>query len=211
MAALFLGASMSITAFPMLARLIQQYQIARTKLGTLVLTTASVDDIAAWCLLALVLAGQSNSPVIALVTIGGGTPTGQLAALVQGTEPGRPENRLIVDFVIDCTGLEHGLEYHALLQDLVTHHQLGRNPKGRLKVSNDFEVIGMGNGDGHVYAGGIMTLGGPHAAQDSFLGLQYSALRSVDALAALGAPGVHRINGLRSLRQWFRWARGVHP
>jgi len=139
------------------------------------------------------------------------TPTGQLAALVQGTEPGRPENRLIVDFVIDCTGLEHGLEYHALLQDLVTHHQLGRNPKGRLKVSNDFEVIGMGNGDGHVYAGGIMTLGGPHAAQDSFLGLQYSALRSVDALAALGAPGVHRINGLRSLRQWFRWARGVHP
>jgi Kef-type K+ transport system membrane component KefB len=44
---LFLGASMSITAFPMLARLIQQYQIARTKLGTLVLTTASVDDIAA--------------------------------------------------------------------------------------------------------------------------------------------------------------------
>ncbi len=73
MAALFLGASMSITAFPMLARLIQQYQIARTKLGTLVFTTASVDDIAAWCLLALVLAGQSNSPVIALVTIGGGT------------------------------------------------------------------------------------------------------------------------------------------
>ncbi len=48
MAALFLGASMSITAFPLLARLIQQYQIARTKLGTLVLTTASVDDIAAW-------------------------------------------------------------------------------------------------------------------------------------------------------------------
>ena len=139
------------------------------------------------------------------------TPIGQLAALVQGTEPCRPENRLIVDFVIDCTGLEHGQEYHALLQDLVTHHQLGRNPKGRLKVSTDFEVIGMGNGDGHVYASGIMTLGGPHAAQDSFLGLQYSALRSVDALAALGAPGVHRINGLRSLRQWFRWARGVHP
>jgi hypothetical protein len=78
-------------------------------------------------------------------------------------------------------------------------------------VTNDFEVIGMGNGAGHVFAGGIMTLGGPHAAQDSFLGLQYSALRSVDALAALRAPGVHRINGLRSWRQWFRWVRGVQP
>ena len=137
--------------------------------------------------------------------------TGQLAALVQGIQPGQPEKRLVIDFVIDCTGLEQGLEYHALLQDLVTHHQLERNPKGRLKVSNDFEVIGMANGYGHVYAGGIMTLGGPHAAQDSFLGLQYSALRSVDALATLCAPGVHRIGGLRSLRQWFRWARGVQP
>ncbi len=139
------------------------------------------------------------------------TPNGQLAMLVQGIQPGQPENWLFTDFIIDCTGLEHGLECHALLQDLVTHHQLSLNPKGRLKVTNDFEVIGMGNGDGHVYAAGIMTLGGPHAAQDSFLGVQYSALRSVDALAAMHAPGVHRINGFHSLRQWFRWVRGVQP
>ncbi len=72
MAALFLGAAMCITAFPMLARILQEHEIARTKLGTLVLTTASVDDIAAWCLLALVLAAVKDSPVIALITIGGG-------------------------------------------------------------------------------------------------------------------------------------------
>ena len=138
-------------------------------------------------------------------------PSGQLATLLQGTQQGQPESWLMTDFVIDCTGLEHGLEHHTLLQDLATHHQLGLNLKGRLKVTTDFEVMGMGNGDGHVYAGGIMTLGGPHAAQDSFLGLQYSALRSVDALAALRAPGVHRVNGLYSLRQWVRWARGVQP
>jgi pSer/pThr/pTyr-binding forkhead associated (FHA) protein len=139
------------------------------------------------------------------------TPTGQLAALVQSAQPGHQDNWLGADFVIDCTGLEQGLDAHTLLHDLVTHHQLGRNPKGRLKVSNDFEIMGMGNGAGHIYAAGIMTLGGPHAAQDSFLGLQYAALRSVDALAALHAPGVHRINGLYSLRQWTRWVRGVHP
>jgi Kef-type K+ transport system membrane component KefB len=72
MAALFMGASLCITAFPMLARILQEQHIARTKLGTLVLTTASVDDISAWCLLALVLAAAKNSPVIALITIGGG-------------------------------------------------------------------------------------------------------------------------------------------
>lgn len=71
-AILFFGASLSITAFPVLARLLQQYQIARTRLGTLVLTTASVDDISAWCLLALVLASLSHSAIVALVTIGGG-------------------------------------------------------------------------------------------------------------------------------------------
>ncbi len=141
----------------------------------------------------------------------GRIPTGQVATLVQSGQPGQSENWLIADFIIDCTGLEQGLEYHTLLNDLVTHHQLGRNPKGRLKVANDFEVLGMRNGDGHVYAAGIMTLGGPHVAQDSFLGLQYAALRSVDALAALRAPGVHRINGLYSFKQWMRWARGVHP
>jgi pSer/pThr/pTyr-binding forkhead associated (FHA) protein len=139
------------------------------------------------------------------------TLAGQLATLIHGAQPGQPENWLGADFVIDCTGLEQGLEYHTLLYDLVTHHQLGRNPKGRLKVTNDFEVLGMGNGDGRVYAAGIMTLGGPHAAQDSFLGLQYAALRSVDALAALHAPKVHRINGLYSVKQWTRWIRGVHP
>lgn len=72
-AILFFGASLSITAFPVLARLLQQFQIARTGMGTLVLTTASVDDISAWCLLAIVLATLSHSVIVALVTIGGGT------------------------------------------------------------------------------------------------------------------------------------------
>jgi hypothetical protein len=139
------------------------------------------------------------------------TSAGQVAALIQSGQPGQAENWLVADFVIDCTGLEQGLEYHTLLQDLVTHHQLGRNPKGRLKVTNDFEVLGMETAHGRVYAAGIMTLGGPHAAQDSFLGLQYAAWRSVATLAALRAPGVHCIHGLYSFKQWVRWVRGVHP
>lgn len=55
-AALFLGASISITAFPMLARVIQEQGLANSKLGTLVLAAGAIDDVAAWCLMALLLA-----------------------------------------------------------------------------------------------------------------------------------------------------------
>ena len=54
--ALFLGAAMSITAFPVLARIITENNLQGTKLGTLALTCAAVDDVTAWCLLALAIA-----------------------------------------------------------------------------------------------------------------------------------------------------------
>ena len=53
--ALFLGLSMSITAFPVLARILNDIGLARTPLGTIALTCAAFEDIAAWCLLAFVV------------------------------------------------------------------------------------------------------------------------------------------------------------
>jgi Kef-type K+ transport system membrane component KefB len=50
--ALFLGISMSITAFPVLARILTDQGLHKTKLGGLALTCAAIDDITAWCLLA---------------------------------------------------------------------------------------------------------------------------------------------------------------
>lgn len=54
--ALFIGISMSITAFPVLARIVQERGIHKTKLGTIVITCAAADDITAWCILATVIA-----------------------------------------------------------------------------------------------------------------------------------------------------------
>ncbi len=54
--ALFVGISMSITAFPVLARIVQERGIQKTKLGTIVITCAAADDITAWCILAAVIA-----------------------------------------------------------------------------------------------------------------------------------------------------------
>lgn len=136
---------------------------------------------------------------------------GQLATVIKGKSKIEEESRLVADFIIDCTGLEAKIETNPLLRDLLEHHNLGRNPKGRLKVANDFEIIGMENNKGRMYASGAMTLGGPYAAVDSFLGLQYSAQRSVDALTHHRAPGLRYLNGFRSISQWLRWARGVAP
>lgn len=71
-AALYLGAAMSITAFPMLARILHEKGIARTRMGTLALAAGSSDDAAAWCLLALVLSYLGGSWLIAFLAIGGG-------------------------------------------------------------------------------------------------------------------------------------------
>jgi Kef-type K+ transport system membrane component KefB len=68
--ALFIGAAMSITAFPVLARIITENNLQGTRLGTLALTCAAVDDVTAWCLLALAIAvTRTNSMVAALPTI----------------------------------------------------------------------------------------------------------------------------------------------
>jgi Kef-type K+ transport system membrane component KefB len=73
-ASLFLGAAVSITAFPMLARIIHERGLAGTSLGTLALAAGSIDDAAAWCILAIVLASFSGDPQIAIFAIGGGVP-----------------------------------------------------------------------------------------------------------------------------------------
>jgi Kef-type K+ transport system membrane component KefB len=71
-AALYLGAAMSITALPTLARLLHEKGIARTRMGTLLLAAGSSGDAAAWCLLALVLSYLEGSRLIAILAIGGG-------------------------------------------------------------------------------------------------------------------------------------------
>lgn len=68
--ALFLGAAMSITAFPVLARIITENNLQNTRLGALALTCAAVDDVTAWCLLALAIAvTRYNHMISAIPTI----------------------------------------------------------------------------------------------------------------------------------------------
>jgi Kef-type K+ transport systems, membrane components len=54
--ALFIGISMSITAFPVLARIIQERNLTKSPIGVLAIASAANDDVTAWCLLAVVIA-----------------------------------------------------------------------------------------------------------------------------------------------------------
>jgi len=68
--ALFIGIAMSITAFPVLARIIQERDLTKDHLGTLAITCAAVDDVTAWSLLAVVIAiVKAGDITSALITI----------------------------------------------------------------------------------------------------------------------------------------------
>jgi len=68
--ALFIGISMSITAFPVLARIIQEKGLSKTHLGTIAIASAANDDVTAWCILAGVIAiAKTGSFISSLYTI----------------------------------------------------------------------------------------------------------------------------------------------
>jgi Kef-type K+ transport system membrane component KefB len=102
-AVLFLGAAVAITAFPVLARIIQDRGLAGTALGTLVLAAGAITDAAAWCVLAVVLATFGGGAIVAVKALAGGigyallmafagrrllAPIGRLAEGEQRISPG---------------------------------------------------------------------------------------------------------------------------
>ena len=70
--ALFLGVAMSITAFPVLARILREFGLVQTRIGTVAIACAALDDVTAWTLLA---------SIVALTRSGDGLQSGALTLL----------------------------------------------------------------------------------------------------------------------------------
>jgi len=69
--ALFIGISMSITAFPVLARIVQEKGLTKTHLGAMAIASAAINDVTAWCILAAAIAiAKTGSFISSLYTIG---------------------------------------------------------------------------------------------------------------------------------------------
>lgn len=105
----YMGAAMAITAFPMLARIIVERKLTSTTAGALALASGAIDDAAAWCVLALVLAGLAGDPKLALYAVGGGIifvvflfTIGRrlLARLIRRGEQDEESSRLMIGWVL---------------------------------------------------------------------------------------------------------------
>ena len=83
--ALFLGVAMSITAFPVLARILSDRGLSKSELGVIALSCAAIDDVTAWCLLALVV-GVAQTQVGAALAVFGWTAL-YLAAMLLLVRP----------------------------------------------------------------------------------------------------------------------------
>ncbi len=67
---LFIGISVSITAFPVLARILQERNMTKTPVGSMAIVCAATDDVSAWCILAVVIAiAKAGAIASALFTI----------------------------------------------------------------------------------------------------------------------------------------------
>jgi Kef-type K+ transport system membrane component KefB len=84
-AMIFIGASMCITAFPMLARIIHFKKLTGTTMGAVSLGAGAINDAAAWVLLAIVLASIDGDFSHAALNIGGGVA--YVAVTLMGVRP----------------------------------------------------------------------------------------------------------------------------
>jgi Kef-type K+ transport system membrane component KefB len=102
---LFLGASMCITAFPVLARIIHFKKLTGTTMGTVALGAGAIDDATAWCLLAVVLASLDHNWSHALLNIGGGLAYVAFTLLVVRPLLSKSQGRLTKDGALTDSGL----------------------------------------------------------------------------------------------------------
>ena len=126
--ALFIGVAMSITAFPVLARILEDRGLSQTYLGSIAITCAAVDDVTAWCILALVIAIVNATGVMVSLATVLFTLLFALAMLlfvrtwldrmVKETPSSKLHSRRLIAgmlaFVLACALITEGIGIHAL-------------------------------------------------------------------------------------------------
>ena len=124
--ALFVGVAMSITAFPVLARILTDRRMSRTELGALALSCAAVDDITAWCLLAFIVgvvqAASSGVVLVILMTLAfiafiftAVRPIAvRVARQVEDRDPSHATIAMVVVAVLAAALVTEGIGVHAI-------------------------------------------------------------------------------------------------
>ena len=153
--ALFIGVAMSITAFPVLARILEDRGMTQTHLGSIALTCAAVDDVTAWCILALVIAlvkstGIGISAITIVLTLIFAASMffivrPQLGRLIKEPDSQLHRRRLIpiiLAFVMACALLTETIGIHALFGAFVAGVVMPPATEFRIFLKDKLEAFG---------------------------------------------------------------------
>jgi len=153
--ALFIGVAMSITAFPVLARILEDRNLTQTTLGSIALTCAAVDDVTAWCILALVVAlVKSTGLASSAITIGLSLVFAaamfllvrpQLARVIKkGPDSQLHGHRLIpitLAFVLGCALITETIGIHALFGAFIAGVVMPPSTEFRIFLKDKLEAF----------------------------------------------------------------------
>jgi Kef-type K+ transport system membrane component KefB len=153
--ALFNGVAMSITAFPVLARILEDRNLTQTTLGSIAITCAAVDDVTAWCILALVIAIVKSAAIgssaitISLTLLFAATmiflARPQLARLVKDPDSEQHRRRLIpiiLAFVLACALITEIIGIHALFGAFMAGVIMPPSTEFRIFLKDKLEAFG---------------------------------------------------------------------
>jgi Kef-type K+ transport system membrane component KefB len=153
--ALFIGVAMSITAFPVLARILEDRKLSQTHLGAIAITCAAVDDVTAWCILALVIAlvkatGVEISAITIILTLSFAGAMfflvrPQLARVIK--EPDTTSHRrrlipLILAFLLACALITETIGIHALFGAFLAGVVMPPSNEFRIFLKDKLEAFG---------------------------------------------------------------------
>ena len=194
--ALFLATAMSITAFPVLARILKDRGMTRTPLGQLALGSAAIADVLAWILLALVVAligsgegvaGFARSTlgmlVLAALVFGGLRPL-YAWLLRRGSIDGRPTPTTLAALMIGlfaCAATTEWLHLHAVFGAFLFGACLPRDDRLLHYLVSRIEVLAV-----VALLPIFFALSGLNTTSDAFVGAGLGTLALIVAVAVIG-------------------------
>jgi Kef-type K+ transport system membrane component KefB len=153
--ALFIGVAMSITAFPVLARILEDRRMSQSYLGSIAITCAAVDDVTAWCILALVIAlakttGVGISAITIVLTLVFAIAMlylvrPQLSRLIKEPDSQLHRRRLIpiiLAFVMACALITETIGIHALFGAFIAGIVMPPSADFRIFLKDKLEAFG---------------------------------------------------------------------
>ena len=141
---LFLGTAMAITAFPVLARVLQETGLYRTRIGVLTITCAAVDDVTAWCVLATVVATVKSSGFGETATTIGLSLL-FLLVMVKAVKPLLARSPVVpvwvaVTLALGCAWITEEIGIHAIFGGFMAGAVMPRRPDVRADIQEKLET-----------------------------------------------------------------------